>query len=155
MSIKEIIRQFKPEHHNLLNIMHALQNSNPGNYLTKEALEETASYLGLTKASVYGVATYYTMFSLEPRGRYIIRVCISPVCEIIKAETIIKHLEKVLGIKTGQTSSDRLFTLELSECLGQCHKAPSMMINDRVHNCLDKNSIEEIIEEYRQMSKSD
>ncbi len=153
MSIQKIIRQFEPEQHNLLNILHALQNSSSGNYLSKEAMEETARYLGLTKASVYGVATYYTMFSLKPRGRFIIRICVSPVCELMKVDIIIKQIESILDIKVGETSSDRLFTLELSECLGQCQKAPSMMVNDRVYKCLGKDSIKEIIEKYRQKAK--
>ena len=149
MSIHEIIRQYKPAQHNLLNILHALQDSNPANYLSSEALEETAKHLKLTKSAVYGVATYYTMFSLVPRGRYIIRICISPVCEMMKSEKIIKILEDLLGIKAGQTSSDNLFTLEYSECLGQCQKAPSMMVNQKVYTSLDKESILEIIQEYR------
>ena len=149
MSTKEILSQFRPEAHNLLNILHALQNSNPRNYLSEEALESVARYLNLTKSSVYGVARYYTMFSLQPRGRYIIRICASPVCELFKVQGIIDQLENILDIKTGQTTPDGLFTLELSECLGQCHEAPSMMINDMVYNNLNKERIQSVIEALR------
>ncbi len=149
MSIKEIIKQFEPEQHNLLHILHALQDANPANYITGEALEETARHLGITKSSVYGVARYYTMFSLEPRGKYIIRVCASPVCELLRANEIIALLEEELKVKTGETTADGMFTLELSECLGQCQEAPSMMINDKVYNSLDRGRIREVLKSYR------
>ena len=77
MSTQEIIKQFEPQQHNLLQILHAIQDADPANYLTEEALEETARHLGITKSAVYGVARYYTMFSLKPRGKFIIRVCAS------------------------------------------------------------------------------
>ncbi len=148
--IQETLKTFKPEQQNLLQILHALQDQHPQNYLTEQALEETARYLKLTKSSVFGVARYYSMFSTTPRGRYIIRICASPVCELLKVNTVIAHLEQILAIKTGETSSDGLFTLELSECLGQCQEAPSMMINDKVYNNLDANRIKTIINEYKQ-----
>ncbi len=150
MSIQEIIKQFEPRQHNLLNILHALQDIHPQQYLTEDALDETARYLKLTKSSVYGVARYYTMFSLQPRGRYIIRVCASAVCELLKVNSLIAALEDLLGIKTGETTADHLFSLELSECLGQCQEAPSMMVNDQVFNNLDNERIREIIGQFRQ-----
>ncbi len=149
MSTQELIRQFDPGQDNLLNILHALQNTHPQNYLTEEALEETARYLKMTKAAVFGVAGYYSMFSLKPRGRHVIRICISPVCEIMKVNSMIPVIEGVLGIKTGETTNDGLFTLETAECLGQCQEAPSMMINDKVFNNLSEEKIREVITRIR------
>lgn len=133
----------------MLNILHALQNTHPQNYLTEEALEETARYLKMTKAAVFGVAGYYSMFSLRPRGKHVIRICISPVCEIMKTHDMIPVIEEVLGIKTGETTRDGLFTLETAECLGQCQEAPSMMIDDKVFNNLSKEKIRETITNIR------
>jgi NADH-quinone oxidoreductase subunit E len=149
MNTHEIIKKHKPTRDNLLNILHDLQNNHPENYITNEAMDEVARYLNLTKSSVYGVVDYYSMLSLKPRGKYIIRVCISPVCHIKKAGGMISHLEKVLGIKTGETTSDKLFTLEVAECLGQCQEAPSMMINDKVYNNLTEERIREIIAQFK------
>lgn len=132
MPVTDTIKQYPPEKHNLLQILHALQDAHPENYLTPEALSETARYLNTTKAQIYGVAGYYTMFSLKPRGRHIIRVCVSPVCEMVKSQLIVDELRKQLHIDVGDTTADRLFTLEFSECLGQCQEAPSMMINQKV-----------------------
>ncbi len=150
MSTQEIIRQFEPRQHNLLHILHALQDAHPQNYITEESLEAVAHHLGVTKSTVYGVARYYTMFSLKPRGKYIIRVCASPVCELLHVNDSIAALERELKINTGDTTADGLFTLELSECLGQCQEAPSMMINDKVHNNLTPARVKEIIQSCRE-----
>ena len=149
MSPQEIISRHKPTQDSLLNILHDLQNNNPENYITTEAMDLVARYLNMTKSSVYGVVDYYSMLSLKPRGKYIIRLCISPVCHIKKANGMISHLEKVLGIKTGETTPDKLFTLEVAECLGQCQEAPSMMINEKVYNNLTETRIREIIALYK------
>ncbi len=149
MSTQEIIQQFEPKQHNLLHILHALQDAHPENYITEEALEEAARHLGVTKSTVYGVACYYSMFSLKPRGKFIIRLCASPVCELLHVNDIIATLEGALSIKTGETTKDGLFTLELSECLGQCQDAPSMMINDKVYNNLTAARVKEIIQSFR------
>jgi NADH-quinone oxidoreductase subunit E len=155
MSHQTILKQFKPEQHNLLEILHALQDSHPQNYLTEDALEETARYLKITKSSVYGVAGYYSMFSLKPRGKFIIRVCVSPVCELLKSDEVLPVLHKELGIKPGETTPCGLFTLEVSECLGQCQKAPSMMINQEVYNELTENKITDVLNKYRETGKQD
>ena len=149
MNLQEIISKHKPTQDNLLNILHDLQNNNPENYITTDAMDLVARYLNMTKSSVYGVVDYYSMLSLKPRGKYIIRICISPVCHIKKAGGMISHLEKVLGIKTGETTPDKLFTLEVAECLGQCQEAPSMMINEKVFNNLTQARINEIIAQYK------
>ncbi len=149
MKHQELIQKFEPKQHNLLEILHALQDNHPQNFLTEDALEETACFLNITKSAVYGVAGYYTMFSLKPRGKYIIRVCVSAVCEILKVNDILQHLEAELGISTGETTPCRLFTLEVSECLGQCQEAPSMMINQEIYNNLNKQKISEILNSYR------
>ncbi|MFO7978479.1 MAG: NAD(P)H-dependent oxidoreductase subunit E [Bacteroidales bacterium] len=150
MSTQKILKKFDPRRENLLLILHDLQDNHPQNYLTEDALDHTAKYLKLTKSSVYGVATYYSMFSVTPRGRHIIRVCASPVCELLKSETIIASIGEHLGIKTGETTPDGLFTLELSECLGQCQDAPSMMIDKTVYSNLTTDNIREVLDAYRQ-----
>ena len=130
-------------------ILHALQDNHPRQYLTEEALEETVKYLKMTRSNVFGVAKYYSMFSLKPRGRYIIRLCASAVCELTGGIKLQEYLEKTLEIKTGETTPCGLFTLELSECLGQCQDAPSMMINREVFNNLNAGEIDRILDSFR------
>lgn len=150
MQPKEIIRRYPPEKKHLLMLLHALQDEHPQHYLSSEALEIVADYLGMTRGAVYGVAKYYSMFSLQPRGSHIIRVCVSAVCELVEGREVMASLERELGIEAGQTTPCGLFTLEVSECLGQCQEAPAMMINDEVHAGLDAEKTARIIRDIRQ-----
>ncbi|MEE4215883.1 MAG: NAD(P)H-dependent oxidoreductase subunit E [Bacteroidales bacterium] len=149
MKTSDILRKFSPEHKNMLNILHAIQDNNPYNYLAGDDLKEVAAYLNTTLSHVYGVATYYTMLSVKPRGKYIIRACNSPVCLIEGSLDVLEELKQLLDTGIGETTADRLFTLEVSECLGHCAMAPVMMINDRIYGNLDRKKIADIINEYK------
>lgn len=130
----------------IIEYLHNAQDQNPQQYLTEDVLKECAKEFNLTMAEVYGIASYYSMFSLKPRGKYIIRLCKSSVCHTMGSENIGKKLESLCNTSFGETSPDNLFTLEYTECLGHCEKAPSMMINKEVHGHLTAKKIEEIIE---------
>jgi len=149
MDKSALIFDFEPAKDNMLNILHRLQNNNPNNYITTEDLKFVAEYLNTTYSTVYGVAKYYSMFSLKPRGEYIIRICKSPVCNMISGKSMIEVIENMLEIKMGGTTSDMLFTLEPSECLGHCAQAPVMMINNKMYTDLNEDKIIEILEEIR------
>ena len=149
MKRPEILQQYKKDEENLINILHALQNNNPQNYLEEEDLKAASNHLNITYAHVYGVVTYYTMFSLKPRGKYIIRFCNSPVCDMEKSSDIIENIKNVLLINVGEITKDKRFSLELSECLGQCDIAPSMMINEEVYGNLHNADLESIFEKYK------
>jgi len=143
--IVEILQSFPPQREHILKAMHALQNEHPRHYLSELCLVELAKYFKLTKGQVYGIASYYTMFSLKPRGKYILRLCKSPVCHAMGSHSLFEYFEKEYGLKPYETTNDGLFTLEASECLGRCGKAPSMMINEQVYTELTIDKIKEII----------
>ena len=145
----ELLKQFKQDKENLLNILHALQNHNQQNYLSPDDLKEAANYLNITFSHIYGVATYYSMFSVKPRGKYIIRICNSPVCNMESSYVIVDEIKKMLSVEIGGTTSDKLFTLELSECLGQCDSAPGMMINEDVYGNLEAENLKSIFAKYK------
>lgn len=149
MNRKEILEKYPPHKDNMLLILHELQDNNPERYLSEADMKAVASYLRTTYSHVYGVVTYYTMYSLKPRGRYIIRLCNSPVCNMQGSENVISELAAVLGVNPGETTGDGLFTLEYSECLGQCGGAPGMMVNEDVHTNLSSERIRKIIEYYK------
>jgi len=149
MERAEILKKFRPEHNNMLGLLHALQDNNPNNYLDTEDLKTVAEYFNTTLSHVYGVATYYTMFSVKPRGKYIIRACNSPVCDMEGSVNILEELNSLLGINPGETTEDKIFTLELTECLGQCDKAPVMMINKEIYGSLDRKRVANIIKKYK------
>ncbi|MEZ5011483.1 MAG: NAD(P)H-dependent oxidoreductase subunit E [Bacteroidales bacterium] len=149
MDRTEILNKFTPEKDNLLGILHELQNNNPQNYLSEEDMKEVAAYLNTTYSHVYGVATYYTMYSVRPRGKYIIRVCNSPVCNMEGSTGIIDTVSRVLGIGVGETTGDKIFTLEHTECLGRCHVAPSMMVGEDIYGDLTEEKVREILKNYK------
>jgi NADH-quinone oxidoreductase subunit E len=146
MKSKDVISKFEPVKDNMLNILHALQNNNPNNYLTTDDLKWVAEYLNTTYSSVYGVVKYYSMFSIKPRGKYVIRVCKSPVCYMVDGDNLIQEIKKNIGIDLGETSNDSLFSLESSECLGHCDEAPVMMINEKVYKGLDASKVKAIFQ---------
>lgn len=149
MEQSEIFSKFGNDRSDILALLHALQDNHPNNYLTEETLKAVAKHLKVSLSWVYGVAGYYSMFSLVPRGRYIIRVCNSPVCNMKGSGGIIDALCKILGIKAGETTPDRLFTIEEAECLGICDTAPAMMVNRTVYGNLTPESISAIIDELK------
>jgi NADH-quinone oxidoreductase subunit E len=149
MSFQKIIQQYDPSPDNLLSILHDLQDANERHYLTEQDLQLAAGHLRLPFSFVQGVATFYTMFSLKPRGKYIIRICESPPCHLMGSTTVAQELMKLLGIRFGETTRDELFTLETSSCLGVCGVAPALMVNNEVYGNLTPQRIHEILEEKR------
>ena len=101
---------------------------------------------------VHGVATFYTMFSLAPRGRHIIRLCDSPPCHLMGSTSVLDYLKEKLGIDVGETTPDGAFTLELASCLGVCGVAPAIMINDEMFGKLTPERVDGILEERRKGS---
>ena len=149
MDTQEILNKFEKTPDNLIALLHELQDAEERHYLPKEAMEAAATYLGLPPSYVFSVATFYSMFSTEPRGRYIIRVCQSPPCHLLGSTDISKALVKNLGIEFGRTTADGLFTLEMTSCLGVCGVAPAMMVNGEVFGNLTPLRVEEVIDDLR------
>lgn len=149
MGREEIFKKYENKPENILLILHDIQDENPYKYLTEEDIKEVSERLDLPYSFVYGVASFYSMFSLKPRGKYIIRVCESPPCHLMGSENILDELKKLLKVDIGETTEDKLFTLELSSCLGVCGVAPAIMINNDVYGNLTKEKISELIENLR------
>ncbi len=149
MKIEKILNRYERSADNLLAILHDIQDASPEHYLSEAHMRATADHLMLSYSSVYGVATFYTMYSLKPRGKNLVRVCQSPPCHLLGSSTISRELIRLLGIGFGETTPDKLFTLEMTSCLGVCGVAPAMMVNDRVYGNLTQERIAEIIAELR------
>ena len=130
---------------NVLLILHEFQNNHPRNYLSEKDLAMIAKYLNVPCSSIYGVASYYTLFSLTPRGKHIIRICNSPVCDMAGSKEILAELRKNLKIDICEMSAEGLFTLETTECLGQCDTAPGMSIDEVFYGNLTAKKIKHIL----------
>ncbi len=149
MSYQEITRRFGPEKDNIIGILHHLQDRNPRHYLPPEDLEWVARYLNTTRGYVYGVVKFYTMFSTRPRGRFLVRVCESPVCNLKENTALLETLKQELDVETGETTADALFTLETCQCLGHCDKAPAMMVNRDIYGNLTPLQVRDIVRNVR------
>ena len=149
MNISQILESFSHDKDNMLDILHRVQDNNPNNYLNEEEMKAVAGYLNTSYSHVYGVATYYTMFSVRPRAKYIIRLCNSPVCNMEGSNPVLDNLKELLKIEVGENTSDMLFTLELTECLGRCDESPSLMINKDLFGNVRAEQLESIINKYK------
>ena len=146
---KEIFSKYEPSKDNLIYILHEIQDKHPQHYISEEAVDKVAEYLKVPANHIYGVLTFYTMYSSKPRGKYIIRLCESPPCYIKGTVNILRKLKALLDVEIGETTKDGHFTLELCACLGVCGNAPVMMINEDVYGDLTEEKVEDIIEKYR------
>ena len=116
-------------------------------YLPEEALNYVATALGISPSTVFGVATFYAQFSLDPKGKYLVRVCDGTACHVKGSRPIYDRLVKKLGLHGGRvTTPDGLFTLETVACLGACGIAPVMVINDEVHPQMTPEAAEMIVD---------
>ena len=120
------------------------------NYLTDEAMVEVARELDISAAEVYGTASFYTFLDTNVRGKYVIRVCKTITCSMKGKSDIIETLEDMLKIKVGETTADHMFSLIETNCIGWCHKAPAMLINEIPYTELTSEKVVEIIKGYMQ-----
>lgn len=118
-------------------------------YIPEEVMVELSGSLNMPVNDVYGVATFYSFLSPRPLGRNVIRICKSLPCYLKGCQTIIETIEKEIGIRPGETTSDGRFSFQLANCIGLCDRAPAMMINDDPHVDLTPEKITKILQEYK------
>ncbi|MCK4956217.1 MAG: NADH-quinone oxidoreductase subunit NuoE [Candidatus Cloacimonetes bacterium] len=150
---KQIFNKYSPEKENLIYILHEIQDNHPQQYISEDAVTEVSEYINVPRAHIYGVLTFYTMFSTKPRGKNIIRLCESPPCFLKGSENILKKLRETLDLGLNKTTKDGMFTLELCACLGVCGNAPVMMINEDVYGNLTEDKIDTIINKIKGEAK--
>lgn len=132
----------------LLPVLHLAQREF-GGHLSAETMDYVAQLLQIEPVEVYEVATFYSMYNLQPVGRYVLEVCRTGPCCTVGAEKIIQYLEQKLGIKTGQTTSDGMFSIKPMECLGACGYGPVLQILEKFYENLTEEKIDQILAECR------
>ena len=145
--IREICRRHRDENTPLMMILSDIQNEY--GYIPLEVQEIVSKNTGISVAEIYGVVTFYSFFSLEPKGKYIIGCCLGTACYVKGAQQIIDKFSEVLGIKPGETSADGLFTLDALRCIGACGIAPAVSINGQVYPKMSVDKVPGIIKEYQ------
>lgn len=129
MDYQEILANYADVPGGMIEAFHAIQEKL--SYLPEEAILEAAIVFDKPVAQAYSVATFYSMFSVKPRGKNVIRICESAPCHVAGAAEVVAALEKELGISMGSSTADALFTLEFTECVGQCQGTPVITINGK------------------------
>jgi NADH-quinone oxidoreductase subunit E len=138
----------------LLPVLHIAQEES-GGYLSTDVMDYLASLLNIQPIEVYEVATFYSMFSLEKNGKYLIEVCRTGACSITGGEHILEYLKEKLKIGEGETTPDGFFTLRTVECLGACGESPVMQVNTEFYYTLNKEKINRIIDDLREKANPD
>jgi len=144
--VKELSDKHGHARESLMPILQAIVQKH--NYLTDEAMVEVARELDISAAEVYGTASFYTFLDTQVKGKYVIRVCKTITCSMKGKSDIIQTLEEILKIKVGETTSDKQFSLVETNCIGWCHKAPAILINELPYTELTPEKVSEIIKDY-------
>lgn len=145
--VREVIEQFRMLQGALIPVLHEIQDIY--GYLPEEALRIVSIELDMSMAEIYGVATFYSFFSLEPKGEHVIRVCMGTACYIKGAQAVLDRLGQELNIPVQGTTPDGKFTLDATRCLGACGLAPVMTIGEKVFGRLTPKEIPKILKQMR------
>ena len=149
--IKNICKKYKDEPSPLMLILSDTQKEY--GYIPLEVQEVISEELNIPVSDIYGVVTFYSFFSLTPKGRYVIGVCLGTACYVKGGQNIIDKFSELLKIRPGQTTDDGLFTLDALRCIGACGIAPAISINGKVYPKVTLSQVKTIIEEYRKKDK--
>ncbi|MGL6108116.1 NADH-quinone oxidoreductase subunit NuoE family protein [Romboutsia sp.] len=139
-------------HGALIQVLHHAQGI--FGYLPKEVQLHISKKLDLSPSKVYGVVSFYSYFTTEPRGEFKISVCLGTVCFVKGADKILAQFEKELGIKAGETTEDLRFTLEGLRCVGACGLAPVVVVNSKVYGQVKLDGVSKILDNYRELELS-
>lgn len=124
-------------------------------YLPETVIKKIAEKLDKPYSEVSGVVSFYSFFSTQPRGKFLVRVCLGTACYVRGGNEVLAACKKYLGIDVGQTTEDRIFSLDVGRCFGACGLAPVMMINDNVHQRVKPSKMQAIFDSYRQSANEE
>jgi NADH-quinone oxidoreductase subunit E/NADP-reducing hydrogenase subunit HndA len=145
--IKEICASFNNEAGELINVLHQTQHA--FGYLPAEVQEVIAHFLNVSTAHVYGVVTFYSYFTMIPKGRFPISICTGTACYVRGAEKVLEEFKKQLGISVGQTSDDGKFSLSCLRCVGACGLAPVILVGEKVYGRVAPDGVKAILDAYK------
>ena len=152
-TIEEILDVYHGESGNIINVLQEIQKTY--GYLPRHVLTYVSNKLRIPLSEIYSVATFYTQFSFEEKGENVITCCDGTACHVKGAPLLIEYLENELGIKDGQTTEDKLFSLETVACLGCCALAPVIIVNDKLYGHVELKKVNRLIEKIRKQKKKE
>jgi len=147
-SIKEICKSFENNPGELINVLHKAQHT--FGYLPAEIQEVVALELNVPLAKVYGVVTFYSFFSMVPKGKHPVSICTGTACYVRGAENVLAEFKKELKIDVGETTADGKFSISCLRCVGACGLAPVVMVGDKTYGRVSPEMVKDIIKEYEE-----
>ncbi|MGM0496762.1 MAG: NADH-quinone oxidoreductase subunit NuoE [Bacteroidota bacterium] len=145
--IKEICKEHNNEAGELINVLQQVQEH--FGYLPAELQEAVANELNVSVAKVYGVVTFYSLFTMIPQGKYPISICTGTACYVRGADTVLQEFKRQLGIEVGETSEDGKFSLNCLRCVGACGLAPVVLVGDKTYGRVAPDGVKDIVNEYK------
>ena len=145
-TVADIIKKYDGDRGQLVSILQDIQTEH--HYLPEEALDEVVTLLGVPASQVYSVATFFKAFSLTPRGRHLIKVCLGTACHVRGAAKVVEKMEIDLGIKRTDTTPDLKYTLETVNCVGCCALGPMVMIDEKYHGQISSDKVSPLLAKY-------
>ncbi|MFO7843681.1 MAG: NADH-quinone oxidoreductase subunit NuoE [Bacteroidales bacterium] len=146
-TIKEICKSFNNESNELINVLHKTQEH--FGYLPAEIQEAVAQEMNIPVAKVYGVVTFYSFFTMLPKGKYPISICTGTACYVRGADNVLQEFKRQLGIEVGETSEDGEFSLSCLRCVGACGLAPVVLVGDKTYGRVAPDGVKAILDEYK------
>ena len=145
--LQKLLEKYTQDKSNLIQILNEVQEKY--GYIPKLAQEEISKYLSIPMAEIYGVITFYARFSLKPKGKYNIAVCLGTACFVKGSEKVLDRVKELLKIDVGETTKDGLFSIEATRCVGACGLAPVFKVNEEVYGKATPALVDKVIEEYK------
>lgn len=144
--LKEICKSFNNQPGELINVLHKAQTH--FGYLPAEVQEIVAQELNVSEAKVYGVVTFYSFFTMIPKGQHPISICTGTACYVRGAEKVVDEFKRILSIKVGETTPDGKFSISCLRCVGACGLAPVVMVGEKVYGRVSPDGVKDILKEY-------
>ncbi len=145
--MEQILNKYTKDKSNLIQILNEVQESY--GYISKKSQLAISEYLNMPMAEIYGVITFYSRFTLKPKGKYNISVCLGTACYVKGSEKVLDRLKEKLGIDVGETTPDGKFSIEATRCIGACGLAPVFTVNDEVYGNATPELMDKVLEEYQ------
>ena len=149
--LKEILEKYEKDKSNLIQILNQVQEKY--GYISQDAQKAISEYLEISMAEVYGVITFYSRFTLKPKGKYNIAVCLGTACFVKGSEKVLDKVKEILKIDVGQTTDDGLFSIEATRCVGACGLAPVFTVNEEVYGKATPEMVENVINRIKEEEK--
>lgn len=146
--LKELLSKYEKDKSNLIQILNEIQEKY--GFISTEAQKEISEFLGISMAEVYGVITFYSRFTLKPKGKYNIAVCLGTACFVKGSEKVLDKVKEILNIDVGQTTEDGLFSIEATRCIGACGLAPVFTVNEEVYGKATPELVESVIRKIKE-----